>query len=90
MFEHIANLLKKKEALIQHRAPLFFDVCEFIKLRTPQLDGSISPIVYKNGILTLRVRSSAFIQEFHFVKDELILFLRNKKNYPIRDIKTIL
>lgn len=87
MLGHIKNILKKKEGLLKKKEPLYFDVDEFFKIHYPPLTGLITPFRYANGVLVISATSSVAIQEFFLIKNNLIVFLKDR-NHEIRDITT--
>ncbi len=87
MFGHIADLLKKREWMLKRKEPLFADVDVFLKEKYPQLAGSIRAVRYSNGILIIGAKSAGTLQEFFYCKEELSVFLRDKK-YSVHEIRT--
>lgn len=88
MFGHIGDIVKKKEALLQRKEPLFYDVEGFFKENNKHLLGKIVPYRFERGILTVRAVSPGFLQEFFLIKKDLILFLQKEKKQLIREIIT--
>ena len=87
MLKRLYDFLKKKETLLKRKEPLFYDTDEFFRQNAPHLASDTFPLKYYQGVLVVGVRSSAALQEFFFVKKELLEFLREKK-YSVYDITT--
>lgn len=87
MFNSIKDVIRKKEVLLQNKEPLFYDCLDFLAQKHPALREEIFPIAFTHGILSVRARSSAAVQEFFLIKTKLLEYLRSK-NHPVRDIIT--
>ena len=84
-FSNLSDLLKKKEDLLQKKEPLFYDTQEFLKKHAPLLSPLIVPLKYERGVFTVGVRSSPALQEFFFLKRDLLQYLHERK-YSVHEI----
>ena len=74
MFSRLFEFLKKKEFLLQKEEPLFYDASVFLREKIPVLSRHIVPLTFKQGTFVFGVKSSGALQEFFFIKTDLIMF----------------
>lgn len=85
-FSHIKPLIQNLVKPINFDNDIFKEIC-FLWKNLYEINGQINknskPLFLKNKILMVSVTNSSFIQEFQFIKDEIISSLNNSLGQQI-------